>query len=81
MKPFKNWTFLSGFRMHLKIDNKNVWFSNESGFRRVGFRIPTVVYKSSKTPMPKNNLKIAFHSRIFQNLFNTNQITERFIDI
>ena len=40
---------LSGFRMvdHLKTGRfKNVRFSNESGFRMVGFRIPTVYHSS-----------------------------------
>ena len=34
----------SGFRMvgHSKSDLQNVWFSNESGFRMVGFWIPNV---------------------------------------
>ena len=30
-------------RDHLKTDLQNVRFSNDSGFRMVGFRIPTVL--------------------------------------
>ena len=34
---------MSGFRMVGTTDLQNVRFSNDSGFRMVGFRIPTVL--------------------------------------
>ena len=63
--PFENRTKMSGFRLvfvicHSESDPQNVRFSNDSGFRMVGFLIPTVVGPVRQpVEMPKLELMLS----------------------